>query len=143
MTSMSHLCWDGHTFHRVLNMILSRNTSIASIDTKRSWTYDEKVVRKMGREERLYVRDVAIDPGWMKLFRFESGDDVASDAEDYAGTELRGRIFSVDGRCIGDVKASHMVDGEVESPKASGGLRQHYALSDDAGAEDVEAAGRR
>ena len=108
IASMSHICGDGHTFYRILNMILGA-TPIKSLIPQRELLFGQKVMDLMGRQEAHYIRQVATDPAWMKLFRI--GSDA--DAERDACSELCGRVFTVTKHWIGNIKASHLTSGNL------------------------------
>ncbi|KAL7525833.1 hypothetical protein ACHAXR_001180 [Thalassiosira sp. AJA248-18] len=109
VASMSHICGDGHTFYRVYNMLLG--SPIISLIPQRELLYSQKVMDVMGRQEAHYISHIASDPKWMQLFRL--GSDVSNIDEDLESSNLHGRVFTIDRHWIGNIKAAHMIEGNI------------------------------
>ena len=111
LVSMSHICGDGHTYYRIYNMLLG-TTPIVSLIPQRELLYSQKVMELMGRQEAHYIQHLTNDPAWMKLFRWES-DVSSNNVEEDTSNELKGRVFTVNRHWIGNIKASHMTEGNI------------------------------
>jgi len=105
ITSMAHICGDGHTYYRIHNMLLGE--PIIAMIPERELRYSEKVMDLMGRQEAHYISHITTDPVWAKLLR------LTSEVEEDPGSELHLRTFVVNQHWVGNIKAAHMSEGTI------------------------------
>lgn len=70
VVSMSHMCGDGYTFHKVHNM-LHREATVETLDPTRKLDFSHQVLEKMGRDEAFYIDRVARSPLWARFQKDE------------------------------------------------------------------------
>eukprot|EP00986_Skeletonema_menzelii_P011533 scaffold5956_cov155-Skeletonema_menzelii.AAC.3 len=105
ISSMSHICGDGHTYYQIHNMVLGE--PIIAMIPERELRYSEKVMTLMGRQEAHYISHITTDPVWAKLLR------MTSEVEEDPGSELHMRTFVVNQHWVGNIKATHMSEGTI------------------------------